>query len=260
MTTSGILIVHLRGHIPEPDLRADLARLLGLPAAEIQPLEQASADTLLPYQYFRRSRGFQTTVELYTGQAPGSIPRSDLELARLLADHYQQDALIDPAQPSTGPYQWLLVRPGGATQRVTEIPALDPTDDDGIVIDEPPRPDPRSGRRSQLIFGVMMAEPLDKLAGTVDQLLGVPLRRRSSLYFGGDYYLGGAPMQEQVYVHPNVDMASEGAPAPPAYADAAGYPFIVRIDRTTRSAAEVLSALRSALGCDVRLVRDQAIG
>lgn len=133
MSESGILTVHLRELVPEEELRDELARLFGLAKEELASLDAATPDTLVPYQYTPRARGFLATIEVYAGRAPAAAPRSDLVLAEHLARHFAQDALISPPGGGSAPYQWLLVRPDGTTLNVAEIPS---DDDDGIVIAE----------------------------------------------------------------------------------------------------------------------------
>jgi hypothetical protein len=128
---SGILIVHVRESIPEDVLRADLVTLLDVRADDLVPLELIDSNALVPYQVFPRAAGFRTTLELYVGRAPASVPKTDLELARMLARHYGQDVLVSPVA-ETDPYHWELVTPAGDVKPVRERP----TDGaDGIVLD-----------------------------------------------------------------------------------------------------------------------------
>jgi hypothetical protein len=134
MSQSGILVVHLRGHIREDVMRDELARMLGLPIEDLSPLGAATQSTKAPYQYMPHSRGFLTTIELYAGSAPEPAPRSDLALAQYLARCFAQDALISPIDGDANPYHWLLVRPDGTTVGVTEVPPDEEDEEDGIVI------------------------------------------------------------------------------------------------------------------------------
>jgi hypothetical protein len=136
MSQSGILIVHLRGCVPEGLLRVALAQMLDLATEDLAPLEVATQSTTVPYQYTSHSRGFLTTIELYAGSAPESSPKSDLGLAQYLARRFAQDTLISPAEGNANPYRWLLVRPDGTTVEVTEIPPDGDEQEDGIVIAE----------------------------------------------------------------------------------------------------------------------------
>ena len=135
MGKSSILSVHLRERISEDRMRAALASALGIAEDQLAPLEESTASTLVPYEYTPRSRGFLTTIEAYAGQAPAPAPKSDLELARVLAKEFGQDALIPPADSDANPFRWVLVHPDGSTVAVAEVPPDD--DDDGIVIEEP---------------------------------------------------------------------------------------------------------------------------
>jgi hypothetical protein len=132
MRDSGILIVHLRERVPEETLRDELAKLLGLAKEDLVPIDAATATTRVPYQYTPRARGFQATIELYTGRAPASAPTSDLALAEHIARHFAQDVLISPPAGGEDPYRWLLVRPDGTTADVAEIASDD--EEDAIVI------------------------------------------------------------------------------------------------------------------------------
>ena len=134
MSESGILTVHLRDRIAEDTLRHELAHLFGVSELHIAPLDAATPETLVPYQYTERARGFLSTVEIYAGRVPPSTAWSDLIVAAHLAKKVTQDALIAPPDGSNDPYRWLLVRPDGTTAAVTEAPQHD--DDDGIVIAE----------------------------------------------------------------------------------------------------------------------------
>ena len=138
MSQSGILVVHLRGHIPEHVMRDELARMLGIPTEDLSPLEAATQSTKVPYQYTPHSRGFLTTIEVYAGNAPDPAPRSDLGLAQHLARRFAQDALIPPIDGDANPYHWLLVRPDGTTVGVTEGPPDEVDKEDGIVIGQSP--------------------------------------------------------------------------------------------------------------------------
>jgi len=136
MSKSAILIVHLRERISEARIRVALAAAMGIAQDDLAPLEAATPSTLVPYEHTPRSKGFLTTIAAYAGQAPPSAPRSDLDLARVLAKHLGQDALISPDDADPDPFRWILVRPDGSTTVVNELPS----DDDGIVIVEPPAP------------------------------------------------------------------------------------------------------------------------
>jgi hypothetical protein len=135
MSESGILTVHLRGRIREDELRDELAQLLGVSRENLAPLDGATPATLVPYQYTQRARGFLSTIEVYAGRLPESVPRTDLGVAERLASRFAQDALISPPAGSNDPYRWLLVRPDGTTAEVSEVPQDE--DEDGIVIVEP---------------------------------------------------------------------------------------------------------------------------
>jgi hypothetical protein len=131
MSESGILIVHMREAITEDALRLDLVRLLDLAPADLVPLDEITETSLVPYKVYPRRIGFHTTLELYVGNAPASVPKSDLGLAMLLARHYAQDVLISPPADVRDPYLWDLVSPAGTVTRVREVP----TDEaDGVVI------------------------------------------------------------------------------------------------------------------------------
>lgn len=88
--------------------------------------------TRVPYQLFRRERGFRTTLELYVGRAPEAVPRSDFDLAKALARRYDERVLISPRDEDPSPYAWDLVTSDGAERRVRAVPQ---DDDDAIVLD-----------------------------------------------------------------------------------------------------------------------------
>jgi hypothetical protein len=133
MSQSGILIVHLREAISEEQIRSDLLSIFELEPGQIASLEEATAVTFVPYQIIPRARGFRTTLELYVGRAPQTVPQTDTRLAAILAKHYQQDVLIAPQERNNNPFRWDLVRPSGQILAVSEAPQ---DHDDGIVIQE----------------------------------------------------------------------------------------------------------------------------
>jgi hypothetical protein len=115
--------------------------------------------------------------------------------------------------------------------------------------------------RKQIVLGLVTDAPLSEVAGAVERALGVSLRARSSGYFGGEHFRGGAPAQEEVYLHRNLGPPPErGQPRGLAYPEAAGCPLILRIDVTDRSAGTVARALEAAGGLQTVWMRERAIG
>lgn len=132
MTGSGILSAHLEGAHTEREVVDALCSLFGLRTDDLAALDSMTPATRVPYQVFRRERGFRTTLELYVGRAPEGVPRSDFDLAEALARHYDERVLISPRDGDPNPYAWDLVTSDGACRRVRAVPQ---DDDDAIVLD-----------------------------------------------------------------------------------------------------------------------------
>jgi len=99
MSGSTIFLFYFGKLFDEVELISVVAQALGVPAGDLGPLMEAKA--LVPYEFYRYSRGFPCRLELYLG--PGYSGPSELELARLLAKTVDSELLISPDATEQNP-------------------------------------------------------------------------------------------------------------------------------------------------------------
>ncbi|MDP3542012.1 MAG: hypothetical protein Q8T11_06025 [Elusimicrobiota bacterium] len=125
--------VLVRGPHEREAARRAVAEILRCSAAEVGWATDTGG-TKHALDIFVRGTGFRTQVTLSLEAGSDSPVKTDLDLARALADKFKEDALLlaDPTAPGMEPFHGLLARPGGRVYRVPlrELPP------DGMGIDE----------------------------------------------------------------------------------------------------------------------------
>lgn len=103
-----------------------------------------------------------------------------------------------------------------------------------------------------LVFAVASPEDMDRTAERVFRALGVDYRERNSSYFGGRYFRAGNPRSEEIYFFVNRDIDGSRQ-----FPEAAETEWILRIDKTSRTAPEVLAQISGPSGIQARLLRER---
>ena len=108
--------------------------------------------------------------------------------------------------------------------------------------------------RHDILIAIPSSVPLEVVARSVEEVVGVRLHLHDSLHWGGDYYTDERyDAEENIRVFPNFDIEDEE----PFYEDVDDCPFLLGIDDTTRPTDELIRRLNDVLGVECRLVYDR---
>jgi uncharacterized protein (UPF0128 family) len=86
------------------------------------------------------------------------------------------------------------------------------------------------------------------MTARLGRALSVEFRKRNSSFWGGDYFYSGETIGEEIYVFRNVDVVEDAA----EYVEFPKDYWIVRIDKTNRSLAELQAKVEAVLGVSVQ--------
>ncbi len=93
--------------------------------------------------------------------------------------------------------------------------------------------------------------PLDVIAAAVAPALEAAFRERDSSFYGGQYFLAGEAMKEEIRIYRNYDPGEDS----PIYQDAPDWPVVMDFSRTCRDSSDMARRIQEMLAVEYRIIR-----